>query len=177
MKLNKSQYTELVEKFAGEVDTMLSKQAEAETEGEGKLTEDQVKAILEAKKQEIAEKKEAEDKEKCEDSEDEMEAKAAAVYEYAMNKIATCQAFYSDGVLGQQSCLEVLAQAGILGVDGIDKEAAESSDDAVTLMETVAGVYDDCQEKIAAAEECYAEAVQEAGAAMEVLAAFGYEFN
>ena len=82
---------------------------------------------------------------------------------------------YTDGVAGQQACIEVLAEAGMFDENGFNKEAAEESEETINFANKVAESYDDSISKVAAAEECYAEAVNEANAALEVLAACGYE--
>lgn len=136
------------------------------------LTEEQIQAILEAKKREMAEA------DAGQAAAAEMEEKAAAVYEYALNKIAACQEMYADGVYGANACMEVLAEAGLLYEDGsLCKEAAEADEDSIIFTNKVADEYDDSLNKVAAAEECYAEACEELGAAMEVLAGFGYDFE
>lgn len=172
MKLNKEQYNEMVEKLASEIVEGLDNEVEA-GEQEPQMTEEQIAAIIEAKKAAIA-KAQAEQGEKVEEGASE-EEKAAAVYEYAMNKIAACQDMYSEGMLEQQACIETLAEAGIYDENGFNKEAAESSDEHIFFTNKIAEHHESAMNKIAAAEECYAEAQIEANAAMEVLAGLGYE--
>lgn len=128
--------------------------------------DEQVKAIIEAKKEELAN-----------NDNKEVEEKAAAVYEYALRKIAACEEFYNDGVLGQQACIEVLAEAGLMDENGLNKEAAEQDEETAYVVNKIAEEYDEYMNKVAAAEECYEEAVGELKAAMEVLAELGYEFE
>lgn len=176
MKLTGAQYEELKEKLASEaIDGMMKEAAEGEgvaNEEKEQLTDEQIQAILAAKKQEVAqgsrEEKEAEEA-------DVMIQKAAAVYEYAMRKIAACEEMHADGVIGQQACIEVLAEVGMYDENGFNKEAAEESEETVNFANKIGESYDDSTSKVAAAEECYAEAVNEANAALEVLAGFGYE--
>lgn len=105
----------------------------------------------------------------------EMAEKAAAVYEYALNKIALCEELYQIGLGEQEGCLEILAENGLLDESGLNKEAAESSDEAYNLTEIVANEYNDACEKIAAAEECYASSMEELNGSLEVLAELGYD--
>ena len=106
-----------------------------------------------------------------------LEKEATELYEYAMRKIAACEAMYYDGMSDQGACIEVLAEAGLYDEDGFNKEAAESSEEAIEFSNEISGVYDESLNKIAAAEECYQEAVSDLGQAVEVLEAFGYEFE
>lgn len=174
MKLNAQQYNELKEKLASEIVEKIAGQEEEQQQ----LTEEQVAAILEAKKRQLAEQEaEAEEEDEVEDEEQEQAEKAASVYQYALNKIAACEQLYADGLLSQQACIETLAEAGLYDEDGLNKEAAESSEEAMFFVEKVAEEYDDALNKVAAAEECYTEAINEANAAIEVLASLGYELN
>lgn len=160
--MDKLQYQEMVDKVANNILAGIEKRAEAEDSG---LSDEQIQAIIEAKKQQAAQD-EAE------------EEKAAEVYEYAMRKIAACQEVYNEGVLQQQACIETLAEAGFMYEDGtLNKEAAEESEETVDFVNKVAAYYDDGQDMIEAAEEKYAEALDELSVAMEVLAAYGYEFE
>ena len=168
MKLTNNQYSEMVEKLANEI---VEDFGVEKTAGEGqKLTPEQNKKIIEAKKAQA--KAQAQGGSKASEEE-----KAAAVYENAMNKIALCQEMYEDGTIQKQACIETLAEAGLYDENGLDKEAAESSEEAIQFTNQIAGIYDDGSEKIAAAEECYADACIEVNAAMEVLASYGYEFE
>lgn len=170
MKLTTEQYNELKEKLAGEAIENMEKEAASNEI----LTDEKIAEIIEAKKAMVKEASEKEASE-VEVNDEEMVKKAMAVYEYAMNKIAASQEMYADGVAGQQACIEVLAEAGMFDENGFNKEAAEESEETINFANKVAESYDDSAMKIAAAEECYAEAVKECNAALEVLAGYGYE--
>lgn len=174
MKLHDEQYNELVEKLASEVVDKIA----GEEAGE-QLSEEQVQAILAEKKKQLAEEAQTEGKDVVDEEAEaeELAQKAASVYEYAMRKIAACEEMYADGSLEQRACIETLAEVGLYDENGLNKEAAEQSEDAMFFVEKVAEAYDDALAKTAAAEECYAEAVEEANAAIEVLASLGYEFE
>lgn len=170
MKLNEEQYRELVDKLASEiVEEGVQKEA---SEEENK--EDKVKEMIEAKKKEIAEKNE---KEAMEAEAQELAEKAAAVYEYALRKIAACEEYYADGMQGQEACVELLKEAGVITEEGFNKEAAEANEEVMEMTTKIASFYDEAECKIVAAQEKYAEAVEEANAALEVLAELGYELN
>lgn len=175
MKLDNNQYNELKEKLAEQIVASLGAEKLAEEE-QPELSEEEVKALLEAKKQEIANRENGEEATEDEAVE-ELEQKAAMVYEYALNKIAACEDMYADGVMTQQACIETLAEVGLYDENGLNKEAAESSEETIFFTNKVAEEYDDACEKIAAAEEKYAEGIEELRSAMEVLAELGYEFE
>lgn len=166
MKLNQDQYSEIVNKLAseiaGEVIDKTAGEEESKSEGVKNLIAEKKQAILEAIKK------------KQEGNKEENAEKAAQVYEYAMNKIATCEEYYNDGVAEGQACIEVLAEAGILTEDGFNKEAAEADEETLEITASICEMYDDAMAKTAAAEEKYAEACEEANAALEVLAELGY---
>lgn len=105
----------------------------------------------------------------------EMVEKAAAVYEYAMNKIAMAQEVYAEAESGRDECLEILASAGMLDEDGLNKEAAEQDEEIYDATVKLASIHDEALEKMAAAEEVYEEAVREVQAAEQVLNAYGIE--
>lgn len=171
MKLNNEQYSELVDKLASEIAEELEVMAaEEEEDNQEGLTDEQIKRIIEAKKQEIAENEQAP---QDEDEAEEIAQKSAAVYEYAMRKIAACEDFYNDGIASKQACIEVLAEAGLMDEYGLNKEAAESTKEAMEFTNKIAEIYDDADQKIMAAQEKYAEACEEANAALEVLASLG----
>lgn len=172
MNLNDEQYNELKEKLAQEIIDSIDKTAGEEESPQ--LTEEQIKAILAAKKAEIA-KREGAAAENSDNGE-EIESKAMAVYEYALNKIAACEEMYQEATLDKQACIESLVQAGLVDENGLNKQAAEENEETALFTNTVAEVYDDAINKIAASEECYAEAIDELNAATEVLADCGYEF-
>lgn len=104
-----------------------------------------------------------------------MAEKAAAVYNYALEKIAMAEEVYAEAEGCREECLEVLASAGMLDEDGIDKEAAEQDEDVYEATVKLASMHDDALERIAAAEEVYEEAMMEIQAAEEVLNSFGIE--
>lgn len=104
-----------------------------------------------------------------------MAEKAAAVYEYALEKIAMAEEVYAEAQGCREECLEVLASAGILDEDGIDKEAAEQDEEVYEATYKLASMHDDALEKMAAAEEVYAEAMMEIQAAEEVFEELGIE--
>lgn len=107
-----------------------------------------------------------------------IEEKAASVYYYSQEKMATASEYYDDGVATQQACLQVLANYNLIDDQGtIVKEAAESSPEAQELLAKVASVYDDACEKIASAEQVYGESQKECLAAMQVLSELGYDFE
>ena len=164
MNLTTEQYDELKDKLASEAIETMTKEASEEV-----LTDEKIAEILEAKKAMV---KEASAQEA---EAEEMVNRAMSVYEYAMRKIAACEEMYADGVAGQQACIEVLAEVGMYDENGFNKEAAEESEETVNFANKVAESYEDSAMKVAAAEECYAEAINEANAALEVLAAYGYE--
>lgn len=179
LKLTQSQSRELVEKLATEiVDGIEEKNA---GEGEQQMTEEQIKALIAAKKQEVAEREAEGETDGAPATQKEapvtQEEKAAAVYYNALSKIAACEDMYYDGAIQQQACIETLAEAGLYDEHGLNKEAAEASEETVYFTNKVADLYQDGEEKIAAAQECYAEAHQELSAAMEVLAEYGYTFE
>lgn len=106
---------------------------------------------------------------------EEMAEKAAAVYQVAMAKIAAAQEAYVEAECDQEDCLEVLAEYGIVDEYGFNKEAAESDDELYSLAEEGIDFYNDALEKQAAASEVYADNLENASAAIEVLAALGYD--
>ncbi|MGL5715934.1 MAG: hypothetical protein ACRCX2_23160 [Paraclostridium sp.] len=171
MKLNEEQYSELIDKLADEI---IEGGMEVVAAEEEPSKEEAVKSLIEAKKKEIADREEKEEKK---DDEAEMAEKAAAVYEYAINKIAACEAYYQEGTNEQEACLEILAEAGILTEDGIDKEAAEADEETADIVNKIAEAYEEAGSMVIAAQEKYAEAYEEASAALEVLAELGYEFE
>lgn len=173
MKLTSEQYNELKEKLAEEAIENMVKEASETNETMEILSDEKIAEIIEAKKSMIKEASENEDSK----DDEEMIKRAMAVYEYALNKIAASQEMYEDGVVGQQACIEVLAEAGMYDENGFNKEAAEESEETINFANKIAESYDDSINKIAAAEECYAEAVNEANAALEILAAYGYEIE
>lgn len=105
-----------------------------------------------------------------------IEEKAAEAYEYSIRKIAACEEMYADAMLDQEVCIEVLAEVGLYDKNGINKEAAEESAEAAEFFGAVSMAYDESLLKIAAAEDCYAEAVETLNEATDILADFGYEF-
>lgn len=162
--MNNRQYEEIVDKVASNILVGMEKRAAEQEEG---LTDEQIQALIEAKKQEAAQNQEEADEEK-----------AAEVYEYALRKIAACEEVYNDGIAQQQACIETLAEYGFMDENGyLNKEAAEESEETAYFVNKVAAYYDDGQDKIDAAEEKYAEAVEELSVAMEILAEYGYEFE
>lgn len=178
MKLTTEQYNELKESLASEAIHNMEKEAsEKANENNEILTDEKIAEIIEAKKALIKEasEQEAQEKEASEDDAEEMAKKAFEVYQYALNKIAACQEMYNDGIAGQEACIQILAEAGMYDENGFNKEAAEESEETINFANKVAESYDDSMNKIAAAEECYAEAIEEANAALEVIAACGYE--
>lgn len=173
MKLTRSQSAELVDKLADEIVANIEKTA-AEAEGGEQLTDEQIAAIVAAKKKQLAEQAE---KEESQPEDNNQEEKAAAVYYNALSKMAASEEMFNDGVIQQQACIETLAEAGLYDENGLNKQAAESSQEAIDFTNRVAEIYDDGEQKIAAAQECYAEAEVALGAAMEVLAGYGYTFD
>lgn len=172
MKLTPEQYNELKESLASEAIENMEKEA-AEANGvEEMLTDEKIAKIIEAKKEMV---KEASEQEAIQAEGEEMVKRAYEVYEYALRKMAASEEMYADGVYGQQACIEVLAEAGMYDENGFNKEAAEENEETVNFANRVAESYDDSTAKIAAAEECYAEAIEEANSALEVLAAYGYK--
>lgn len=173
-KLNDQQCKELTEKLAQEIVDNITEKTAASDEGQQEqLTEDQIKAIIASKKKEIAERQNEEGVNEQPTSNTEPE-KAAMVYQNALDKIAACEKMYIDGEIQKQACIEVLAEAGLYDENGLNKEAAEYSDETIYFTNKVAESYDDSEEKIAAAQECYDEAVEHLNAAKEVLAQYGY---
>lgn len=171
MKLTSEQYNELKESLASEAIESMVKEAN-EQENESILSNEKIAEIIEFKKAMV---KEASEQEAQEEQIEEMAKRAYTVYEYAMRKIAHSQEMYDDGVVGQHACIEVLAEVGMFDENGFNKEAAEENEETINFANKVAESYDDSMSKIAAAEECYAEAIEEANAALEVIAACGYE--
>ena len=158
MKLNREQYTELTEKLANElVENMYT------TEG-ASIADD----VMQEKMAGYVED---------DYTDEEREIMANEVYDRAVAKMAAAQSFYEDGVAQQQACIESLAEAGLYDEYGLNKEAAESSDEAIDLTNRVAEYYEDAQEKIASAEEVYAESVDELNASAQILSEFGYTFE
>lgn len=104
-----------------------------------------------------------------------MAEKAAAVYNHALEKIAMAEEVYAEAEGCREECLEVLASAGMLDEDGINKEAAEEDEDVYEATCRLASMHDDALEKMAAAEEVYAEAMMEIQAAEEVFEELGIE--
>jgi len=171
MQLTTEQYNELKESLANEaLENMEKEAAEANND---MLTDEKIAEIIEARKEIIKEAATAEETVTDED----MVKRAYEVYQYALRKIAASEEMYADGVAGQQACIEVLAEVGMYDENGFNKEAAEESEETVSFANKVAESYDDSMAKIAAAEECYSEAVEEANAALEVLASYGYEIE
>lgn len=160
MKLNKEQYTELTEKLASElVENMYT------TEGAGiadELMQEKMAGYVDAGE---------------EYTDEELEVMANEVYDRALAKMAAAQSFYDDGAVQQQACIETLAEAGLYNEYGLDKEAAEQSDETIDFVNRVAEYYEDAQEKMASAEEVYAEASEELQASAQILNEFGYEFE
>lgn len=175
MKLSSEQYNELKEKLAEEaIENMVKEASENENEDNTMevLSSERIDQIIEERKEMI---KQAGENNHSED--EELIKRAMAVYEYSLNKIAACEEMYQDGATGQQACIEVLAEVGMYDENGFNKEAAEESEETIYFANKIAESYDDSINKIAAAEECYAEAINEANAALEVLAAYGYEIE
>lgn len=201
MKLTNEQYNEFKEKIASEiVDAVTGEEEVAPMQDVADtLTEEQVEAIIAAKEREIAERamqeqamqeeamqgeamqEEYGDEEELTEEEAaqlaELEQKAAATYEYALRKIAACEELYAAGEIQKTASIELLAENGLLCEDGsLSKEAAEQSEEHLLFAEKVAASYEDAEEKIAAAQDCYNESVIELKAAMEILSDLGYEF-
>ena len=160
MKLTGEQYNELKESLAEEAIANMEKEAsEREAQSNEILSDEKIAEIIEVRKAMV---KEASEKEAAEYENEEMAKKAYAVYEYAIKKMAACEEMYTDGVAGQQACIEVLAEVGMFDENGFNKEAAEESEETINFANKVAESYDDSASKVAAAEECYAEAINEA---------------
>lgn len=106
---------------------------------------------------------------------EEMIKKAAAVYDYAVEKMASAEEEYKEASEYAENCLEVLANAGLLEEDGINKEAAEEDEEVFEATMKLASAHDQAIEKMAELEEFYQEAEMERQAAEEVLNYFGIE--
>lgn len=117
------------------------------------------------------------DKKNSKKESEQIEQQACELYEYALRKVAACEEMYNDAIEDQESCIEVLAEVGLYDEYGFNKEASESNEEIYEFTEGVSSVYDESLQKIAAAEECYEEAIEDLGTAIEVLAHFGYEFE
>lgn len=105
----------------------------------------------------------------------EMIEKAAMVYDFAINKMAAAEEVFAEAEGHKDECLEVLASAGLLDEDGINKEAAEEDEEVLEATLRLAQSHDEALEKMAEAEEVYVEAEMERQAAEEVLNYFGIE--
>ena len=159
MKLNREQYTELTEKLASElVENMYT------TEG-ASVADDMMQEKMAGYAYED------------DYTDEEIEVMANEVYDRALAKMAAAQSFYEDGAAQEQACIESLAEAGLYDEYGLDKEAAESSEEAIDFTNRVAEYYEDAQEKMASAEEVYAEASDELMASAQILSEFGYTFE
>lgn len=171
MQLTTDQYNELKESLAQEAIENMEKEASEAHEDNNMLTDEKIAEIIEARKEMVKEAATQEDVVTDED----MVKRAYEVYQYALRKIAASEEMYQDGAAGQQACIEVLAEVGMYDENGFNKEAAEENEETINFANKVAESYDDSMAKIAAAEECYTEAIEEANAALEVLAEYGYE--
>lgn len=105
----------------------------------------------------------------------EMIEKAAAVYDYATNKMELAEDAYREASEHVNECLEVLANAGLLEEDGINKEAAEEDEDVYEATVKIAEAHDESLQKMAELEEFYQELEMERTAAEQVLNYFGIE--
>lgn len=106
---------------------------------------------------------------------EEMIKKAAIVHDYAVEKMAAVEEAYSEASEYAGECLEVLANAGLLEEDGINKEAAEEDEEVYEATVRLASAHDEAIEKMAELEEIYEEAAMEREAAEQVLGYFGIE--
>ena len=127
MKLNREQYTELTEKLASElVENMYT------TEG-ASVADDMMQEKMAGYAYED------------DYTDEEIEVMANEVYDRALAKMAAAQSFYEDGAAQEQACIESLAEAGLYDEYGLDKEAAESSEEAIDFTNRVAEYYEDAQ--------------------------------
>lgn len=179
MKLNEEQYNDSITKLADEIigDMLEEKQAGYEG-GEEMMTEGAMiadNAIEEKMAGYMSDEMEVEAGEEL--TVEEMEIRAREVLDYGLRKMAASEEMFAEGEAQMQACIETLAENGLYDENGLNKEAAESSEEAIDFTNRIAEHYEDAMNKQASAEEVYAESEIEVQAAVEVLQELGYSFE